>query len=312
MQVLTGGANRYELLAFAPDGARLAACGWNSQVDVWDTATGECVFTAPTENNLGALRFHPDGTLFVGGRGLTRYTFTDQPHVCLAAASICPHLALAPDGAFALVFVRDALQRYDCAGADEFARVWEAPEHEFGPVIVAQGACLLPDGARCAAVEVVPNAHALGARFPGLRLDAGHISLLVLRDTATAKVLNIVPLPVAFAERPLVSPDGARIVVLGGRSLYAFDTNDITKKPTKVMNTASKHFTAVAFDPTCRYLVAASNDATVRVLDAATFAEVRAFTWKIGRMRSVCFSPDGLRIAAGGERGRVVVWDADL
>jgi|GEM_PF-1392439 WD40 repeat protein len=312
MQVLTSGANRYELLAFAPDGARLAACGWTSQVDVWDTATGGCVFTAPTENNLGALRFHPDGTLFVGGRGLTRYTFTDRPHVCLAADAICTHLALAPDGAFALVRVRDALRRYDCAGASEFALAWDAPDHEYGPVIVGQGACVLPGGDRCATVEVVPNVPALGARFPGLRLDAGHISLLILRDTATAKLLQVVPIPVAFAERPLASPDGARIVVLAGRSLYAFEATDLNKKPTKVMNTASKHFTAVAFDPTGRYLVAASNDATVRVLDAATFAEVRAFTWKIGRMRSVCFSPDGLRIAAGGERGRVVVWDADL
>lgn len=310
MQVLTGGANRYELLAFSPDGALLAACGWNSAVEVWDTGTGAHLHTFPNETNLAALAFHPDGTLFVGGRGLTRYTLTDRPHVCLAASSVYPHLALAPDGAFALVSVRDALQRYDCPGADEFARAWETPENPHGPVVLFQGACVLPDGARCATVEVVPNA--LGALFPDLRLDAEHVSLLSLRDTATAKLLQVVPLPVAFAERPQASPDGARIVVLAGRSLYAFDANDLKKKPTKVMNTASKHFTAVAFDPTGRYLVAASNDATVRVLDANTFAEVRAFTWKIGRMRSVRFSPDGLRLAAGGERGRVVVWDADL
>jgi WD40 repeat protein len=316
MQVLNGGSNRYELLAFAPDGARLAACGWNSAVNVWDTATGMNLYTFSNEMNLGALAFHPDGTLLVGGRGVTRYTFTEEPQVCVAASTICPHLALAPDGAFVVVSILTGLQCYEFSDVYGFARAWEATVHPlgagFGEVIQAPSACVLPDGARCASVEVVHNVPELGARFPGFRLDAGHVSLLVLRATATGKVLSVGAIPVAFAERPRASPDGARIVVIAGRSLYAFDAHDLAKRPTKVMNTASKHFTAVAFDPTGRYLVAASNDATVRVLDAHTFTEVRAFTWKIGRMRSVCFSPDGLRIAAGGERGRVVVWDADL
>jgi WD40 repeat protein len=38
----------------------------------------------------------------------------------------------------------------------------------------------------------------------------------------------------------------------------------------------------------------------------------RTFTWDIGRMRSIAFSPDGALAAAGGDTGKVVVWDVDL
>jgi hypothetical protein len=38
----------------------------------------------------------------------------------------------------------------------------------------------------------------------------------------------------------------------------------------------------------------------------------QAFNWEIGRLRSVAFSPDGMLAAAGGDRGKIVVWDVDL
>ena len=36
------------------------------------------------------------------------------------------------------------------------------------------------------------------------------------------------------------------------------------------------------------------------------------FTWDVGRLRSVAFSPDGTRAAVGSDTGKVVVWDVDL
>ena len=79
-----------------------------------------------------------------------------------------------------------------------------------------------------------------------------------------------------------------------------------------ITNDSKKHFTGVAFHPSGRFLAATSNDTTVKLYDTATWQLARTFTWEIGKMRSVCFNPEGTLAAAGSENGKVVVWDVDL
>lgn len=74
-----------------------------------------------------------------------------------------------------------------------------------------------------------------------------------------------------------------------------------------------RYFTSIAFHPGGRLLAATNNDNTVKLLDVETGAEARTFTWHLpGRMRSVCFSPDGTLAAAGSDKGQAVVWDVDV
>ena len=42
-----------------------------------------------------------------------------------------------------------------------------------------------------------------------------------------------------------------------------------------------------------------------------TGRERATYKWPIGRVYSLAFAPDGLRLAAGGDEGRVVVWDLE-
>jgi hypothetical protein len=58
--------------------------------------------------------------------------------------------------------------------------------------------------------------------------------------------------------------------------------------------------------------LAGNNDATARIIDTHTWEVVRQYAWDIGRLVSVAVSPDGALAAAGGQKGRVVVWDLDL
>jgi WD40 repeat protein len=71
-------------------------------------------------------------------------------------------------------------------------------------------------------------------------------------------------------------------------------------------------FTGLAFHPSGKYLGATNNDQTVKLYDTQTWELAKTFTWAIGKMRSIAFSPDGTLAAAGSDTGKVVVWDVDL
>jgi hypothetical protein len=36
-----------------------------------------------------------------------------------------------------------------------------------------------------------------------------------------------------------------------------------------------------------------------------------AYTWQIGRLLSLAVAPDGMTATAGGDAGRIVVWDLE-
>ena len=80
----------------------------------------------------------------------------------------------------------------------------------------------------------------------------------------------------------------------------------------RVAGEKGKHITAAAFHPSDRYLATTSNDETVKLYDTANWSLARTFTWNIGRLRSIAFSPDGLLAAAGSDTGKIVVWDVDF
>ena len=82
-------------------------------------------------------------------------------------------------------------------------------------------------------------------------------------------------------------------------------------EPVKRLNTSPKHFTSAAFSRDGTRLATTSNDTAATVWDTTTWEVQRRYEWKIGRLRTVCFAPDGLRCAAGSETGQVVVWDLD-
>ena len=58
-------------------------------------------------------------------------------------------------------------------------------------------------------------------------------------------------------------------------------------------------------------MFATCNDETVREYDAITLQELRAYAWKVGKLRCVAVAPDGLTAAAGSDTGKVVVWDLE-
>ena len=52
-------------------------------------------------------------------------------------------------------------------------------------------------------------------------------------------------------------------------------------------------------------------DETVRIWETNTWQEHTTFQWKIGKLLNIALSPEGLRAAAGGDKGQIVIWDVE-
>jgi WD40 repeat protein len=105
------------------------------------------------------------------------------------------------------------------------------------------------------------------------------------------------------------SPDGRRLVGLCGPVLRVWDAD--TANEISPQQSGRRHLQDLAFTPNGRRLITVSNDKTASIWDTSTWAVVGGYEWKVGNLRSVAVSPDGLLVAAGGDSGKIVVWDND-
>jgi len=137
---------------------------------------------------------------------------------------------------------------------------------------------------------------------------SGEVSFL---DPLTGTLVRKSAFPhISGSVRLSLSPDMTTLALQAGTNTEIYDLR--SRERVATLNTGRRFFTDQAFHPDGHFFATTSNDRTVRVWDAATWKEVITFTWDVGKMRSVCFAPDGLRMAAGSDTGRVVVWDAEL
>ena|SRR5207248_7623789 len=150
-----------------------------------------------------------------------------------------------------------------------------------------------------------------GDWFARVSADGGwHVSVTA---TATGKDRRSVDIGDAALTPPAADPTNDRLVQYNAGKLIV---NELSGDPFAfqwiIESGGRKHFTGVAFHPSGAYLAATSNDEAVKIYDTATWQVARTFTWNVGRLRSVAFSPDGTRAAVGSDTGKVVIWDVDL
>jgi WD40 repeat protein len=155
-----------------------------------------------------------------------------------------------------------------------------------------------PDGKTLATAHTVPNPS---------RSDDHSVRLW---DPTTWQVRGTLRDHGAKATAMAFSPNSRVLAVICGPVLHIWDvvtgTTLVRHKPNK------QHFKDVAFTPDGRFLLLSRDDQTVRVWNTQTWREQAAFDWDIGAIVSVAVAPDGMRAAAGGEKGKIVVWDLDL
>ncbi|HEY8506218.1 MAG TPA: WD40 repeat domain-containing protein, partial [Gemmataceae bacterium] len=150
------------------------------------------------------------------------------------------------------------------------------------------------------------SSHYLPPPRRGRRYD----HFVLVRDATTGKIHATFHDCTHSVSDLAFSPCGDILAGVAGPSLHIW--NLATKRQVGVKKLGKLHFQALAFTPDGRFLGTASNDETARFWDTRTWEVATTFTWKIGRMLDIAFAPDGLRAAASGSSGKVVVWDVDI
>src|SRR6266545_3930896 len=316
MQLLTGLGKEPLTLAFSPDG-RLLAAGADQTFHVWDLSGGSGPVWSVDNSSLSRFfSFTTDSRSVVGGyfHGLGRYDARTGARTDDAYLARLGPTHFAPGGQFVLCAgpeIKTGTLRLRCARAvgTAWADAWEKAL-KYSPAYDWSGyRTILFSAAADRLVRVYPR----GRRVYPRGRTAQNISSsgVEVFDTATAELVAEWrgPLPV-YAREGAANGNGV-VVLLRERAFFAIDANTRKGKPVKRVNSSPKHFTSVAFSRDGTRLATTSNDTAATIWDTSTWEVQRRCEWQIGRLRTVCFAPDGLRCAAAGDKGQIVVWDLD-
>lgn len=307
MITLQGQRERVEVLEFSPDSRGLAApC--SNVVQLWDEVTSKASRSTVSRPWVSRLRFLPSGRKLIMGGSAGRLTglhlFDRDTNETYGVPPERPgawsaSFDLSHDGQGLLLSQSNML----C-----FRRLSDLSRSEWSvPVVPGSGWPLFLARSRC----VIFSRWVEASTVPGGNLSREG-TLLVTRDTRTGAVLSEVRSDSRLGSEPVISVDRSLVASHSLNAFTVFHADDFARPLAVVINDSRKEFTGLAFHPSGRFLAATSNDKTVKLYETSTWQLAHAFDWQIGRLRSVAFSPDGTLAAAGGDKGKIVVWDFDL
>jgi WD40 repeat protein/serine/threonine protein kinase len=281
-------------VALSTDGRHIVSGGSGKTIKVWDTATGEQIFTIPEAHGGDAVTcvaVSPDGKQIVLGDDLGEIILWD-------ATSGSKIMQLAKTGP-GLSFYSVAFSpngRYVAAVTWDGIRIWNANNAKEVMTLSGHGVMF--------AVAFSPD---------GQRILSNSQEAIQIWDFSNGKEVMTLwkgyDLP--YGWRPsCYSPDGKYIATGGLKEIKIW--NAITGAEIMTIRGHAGPTVSIAFSPESERLSSCSFDGTIKIWDVATGENIRTLYGHQGTVRCVAFTPNGEQLVSGGQDGTIKVWDAAI